>query len=76
MRQFSGRRCREARLAAGLKPEQLALCIDRSVYSVHQYERNSQVPSATVLAAIADTLNITMDSLLVDREAVADVVAA
>lgn len=73
-RQFSGQRLRAARQAAGLKPEQLALLIDRSVYSIHQYERDVQVPSVSVLAAIAATLDVSMDSLLTARE-VADVAA-
>lgn len=65
-RQFSGRRLRAARITAGLKPEQLALRVGRSVYSVHAYERGVQVPSARALAALADALDITVDSLLTD----------
>lgn len=75
-RTFSGRRLRETRLAAGLKPEQLALRIDRSVYSIHQYERGVMVPSAEVLGRLADTLGVAIDDLYEHPAAVADAVPA
>lgn len=62
-RQFSGARLRAARLTAGLKAEQLAVGIDRSVYSVHQYERGVAAPSAPVLGALADVLGCRIDDL-------------
>lgn len=62
-RTFSGARLRQARLAAGFKPEQLAVRIDRSVYSVHQYERGIAFPSAPVLGALADVLRCRIDDL-------------
>ncbi|MGX6607479.1 helix-turn-helix domain-containing protein [Micromonosporaceae bacterium Da 78-11] len=70
---FSGRRLRERRLAAGLKAEQLALGINRSVWTVHQYERGSACPSAPILGAIADELSCSIDDLYGDpvREVIA-----
>jgi transcriptional regulator with XRE-family HTH domain len=62
-RQFSGTRLRAARIAAGLKPEQLALRIDRSVYSIHQYERDAVSPPAPVLGALAEAFGCTIDDL-------------
>lgn len=54
---FCGPRLREARIAAGLRPEQLALHIGRSVYSVHEYERGRVHPSTESVHQIAETLN-------------------
>lgn len=62
-RMFSGRRLRDARIAAHLKPEQLALRIGRSVFSVHAYEIGRAQPSVTVLASIADVLGVATDAL-------------
>ena len=70
-RKFSGQRLRTLRLAAGLKPERLALAVDVSVWTVHAYERGTVQPSTSVLVALADTLDTTVDSLL--TEAVANV---
>lgn len=71
-RQFSGSLLRQARRAAGLKPEQLALRIDRSVYSIHQYERGVAAPSTPVLGRLADVLDVKIDDLYNQSEAVAD----
>ncbi|MEV5689915.1 helix-turn-helix domain-containing protein [Micromonospora globbae] len=68
-RQFSGAQLRTARLRAGLKPEQLAVRIDRSVYSIHQYERGVALPSVPVLASLADALACPVDAFFI-REAV------
>lgn len=62
-RQFSGRRLRDARTAAGLSPERLALKIERSVFSIHSYECGRARPSIEALAAIADTLDVAVDAL-------------
>ncbi|MFI5931283.1 helix-turn-helix domain-containing protein [Actinoplanes sp. NPDC051494] len=69
-RTFSGPQLRARRVAAGLRPEQLALRIDRSVFSVHQYERGTAHPSVPVLGALADQLGCSIDDLFA-REAVA-----
>jgi transcriptional regulator with XRE-family HTH domain len=60
-RHFSGQRLRDARIAAGLKPEQLAILIDRSVWSVHEYERGRAFPSVGVLAALSVALHCSVD---------------
>jgi DNA-binding XRE family transcriptional regulator len=70
-RTFSGAHLRAARLNAGLKPEQLALRVDRSVWSIHVYERGAAAPSAAVLGALADSLGCRIDDLYA-REAVAN----
>jgi DNA-binding XRE family transcriptional regulator len=71
-RTFSGARLRQKRTAAGIKPERLALTIDRSVYSVHEYERGRANPSADVLGALADALNCPVDDFYAADEVLAD----
>jgi transcriptional regulator with XRE-family HTH domain len=73
VRTFSGARLRQQRIAASLKPEQLALAIDRSVYAVHEYERGRANPSADVLGALADTLDCPVDAFYTDEAVLADV---
>ncbi len=60
---FSGQRLREARTAAGLSPEQVAVSIGRSAYSVHEYERGRVRPSAATLGALAAILGCPVDAL-------------
>lgn len=66
---FDDRRVRNARLAAEVKPERLALCIDKSVYSVHRYEQGTITPSVEVGATMADVLGLNVDDLLTPWEA-------
>lgn len=68
-RRFSGALLREKRLAAGLRPERLAMLIDRSVFSVHQYERDTAKPSISALAACADTLGCSVEDFFVQEAA-------
>jgi transcriptional regulator with XRE-family HTH domain len=63
VRRFSGRRLREARIAAGKKPEQLAAEVSRTVFSIYEYERGRVLPSVPVLAQIADVLDVSVDAL-------------
>ena len=63
-RYFSGPRLREARKSAGLSPEQLAVNIGRSFYSVREWELGRVTPSVTTLAALADTLVRPVDDFL------------
>ena len=72
-RRFSGRRLREKRIAARLKPEQLGLRVDRSVYSIHQYERETALPSVSVLAALSAALGCPIDDLFTTDQEVAGV---
>jgi len=58
---FSGRLLRRARVAAGLKQERLAMIVERSVYSILEYERGRTVPSVPVLAALATALRCGVD---------------
>lgn len=62
-RSFSGARLRQARLAAGLSPEQLAVRIDRGVFSINGYERGTRNPSASVLGKLAVALACPIDAL-------------
>ena len=57
-RHFSGRRLRESRKAAGISIELLAIAIERSGYSIHEYERGRVTPPITVIAAIALPLSV------------------
>jgi transcriptional regulator with XRE-family HTH domain len=68
-RYFSGPRLREARKSAGLSPEQLAVNIGRSFYSVREWELGRVTPSVATLAALADTLGCTVDGLLTEEAA-------
>lgn len=58
MRKFSGRRLQEERTAIGLRPEAVALAIDRSVYSLSGYEAGRIDPPASVVAALAEKLGV------------------
>lgn len=66
---FSGQRLRDARSAAGLKPEQLAVKIDRSVYSIHEYERGRVTPPVDVLVRICVALGRRLDDFLEEEAA-------
>lgn len=74
-RQFSGSALRSARLAAGLSAERLAFAIERSVYSVHQYERGVSLPSVPVLGALSTVLDIRVDDLFTSEREVSAGVA-
>lgn len=71
-RSFSGQLVRTRRLAAGYKPEQLALRIGRSVWSVLQYERGAVLPPAPVLGTLADQLSCTVDDFFTRESGAAD----
>ncbi|MGW2169022.1 helix-turn-helix domain-containing protein [Streptomyces sp. NPDC001705] len=68
-RYFSGPRLRNARKSAGLSPEQLAVSIGRSFYSVREWELGRVTPSVATLAAVADTLGCSVDDLLTEEAA-------
>ncbi|WP_042389696.1 helix-turn-helix domain-containing protein [Streptacidiphilus melanogenes] len=68
---FSGQLLREKRIAAGIRPELLALQIDRSVWSVAEYERGTVQPPIPVLSRIADVLGCALTDLLTDTTATA-----
>ena len=60
----------DARRAANLRPEQLAVAIDRSAFQVQSYEAGRATPPVNVLARIADTLDRPVDAFLAEPEAV------
>ena len=60
-RKFSGAACRAKRVAAGLRPEYVALQIHRTHYAVSSYELDRCVPSTTILAAMADLYGCAID---------------
>lgn len=64
MTRFDGHNLREARIAAGLRPEQVALAIGKSVYTVHEYERGRVTPPADSIAALSRLLGVSADHLL------------
>ncbi|WP_327654776.1 helix-turn-helix domain-containing protein [Streptomyces sp. NBC_00483] len=66
---FSGPRLRNARMSAGISPEQLAINVGRSFYSIREYEMGRVTPSVATLAAIADTLGTSVDALLTEEAA-------
>lgn len=59
-----GENLRAARRAQGLKSEQVALAIGKSVYSVHSYENGRVSPPAHVLVSLSRLLGVSVDSLL------------
>ncbi|WP_416978664.1 helix-turn-helix transcriptional regulator [Streptomyces sp. T028] len=67
-RHFSGQRLREARTAAGLSPEQLALNVGRSFHTISAYERGLAQPPICVAARLADAVGRCIEDLL-DEEA-------
>ncbi len=66
---FDGQRLRDARIAAKLRPEQLAVMVERSVFTIHAYERGTIHPPINVLAQVAERLGRSVDDFLAeDRE--------
>lgn len=72
-RMFSGRRARDRRDAAGVPVELAALTVQRSAYSVHEYEMGRVTPPTPVLAQLADLYGCTIDDFfeVVTADAVA-----
>lgn len=63
-RKFSGARCRQLRHDAGLRAENVAIAINRSYYSIVEYEYGRAIPSVPVLIALADFYDCPVDDLL------------
>ena len=61
-----GKRIREARLKKKMTQDQLSEKADISLYYLGEVERGTKTPSLKVLIAIADTLGVSIDSLLRD----------
>ncbi len=66
-RYFNGQRFRDARIAANLRPEQVAHLVGRSVFTIHAYERGDIHPPINVLAQVADILGRPLDDFLVEE---------
>ncbi len=60
---FSGSKLRELRRAIGISPTDLAYRVNRSYNSIRAYETGTVVPPPEVVQAIADVLNLPVDSL-------------
>jgi transcriptional regulator with XRE-family HTH domain len=67
---FSGTALRRIRKDAGQKAEQLALAVDVSVYSIHQYERGTNYPTVPGVCRLADALGVPVGSLFEAEETV------
>jgi transcriptional regulator with XRE-family HTH domain len=70
--QFSGKLLRRARVAAGLKQDRLATLIDRTVFTIYEYERDRSTPTVAVLASLAMTLGVGVEEFFADVEADGD----
>jgi DNA-binding XRE family transcriptional regulator len=68
-REFSGQRLRKLRLTAGLKPEHIAIRIDRSTYSVREYELGRVTPSTEIVGKLADLFDCPVDDLFIATDA-------
>lgn len=66
-RTFSGPRLRDARIAAGLSPEQLAIAVGRSVHSIQSYQIGRVSPPLHVLSLLAQALDVDVTDLF-ERE--------
>lgn len=65
---FSGPLLREAREAAAVPLERLALDIGRSAYSVQEYERGRVTPPTDVVTAMADRLGCSIELFFESHE--------
>ena len=67
MMAFSAQRLRDARTAAGLTPEHVAVATGRSSFSVREWERGRVTPPTPLLGQIAAALSIDVADLF-ERE--------
>lgn len=58
MQRFSPARLRSARVAAGQRPEQLAVAVDRSTESIRGYELGRIDPPAAMVAKLAAAVGV------------------
>jgi len=56
MTTFSPDRLREARLAAGMTPEALAVALGMSSFSTREWERGRVTPRTAIVGRLADAL--------------------
>ena len=62
-RRFSGRRMCEHRTARGLRHEHLALTLNRTAATLARYESGAILPTADLVGALADALEVPVDAL-------------
>ena len=67
-RRFSGARCRQKRSDAGVRAETVAIAINRSYYSVLEYERGRVIPSLSTAIGLADFYDCPVDDLLEEAD--------
>lgn len=67
-RTFAGHRLREIRRSRGIRTEYVAVVIKRCSRTVEGYERGSTNPPASIVAALADLLDIDVSELFTDTE--------
>ncbi len=60
---FSPRRLRDARIAAGLSPEHVAIATGRSSFTTREWERGRITPPTTALGQIAAVLGCSVADL-------------
>jgi len=63
MYSFSAGRLRDARTAAGLTPEHVAIACDRSSFTVREWERGRVTPPTDVVCLLAEVLAIPITGL-------------
>lgn len=67
-RAFSGRLLRQHRERAGLRCENVAVEVGRSVQAIWSYEREVVSPQVAILARLADLLGVTVEDFFEDRD--------
>lgn len=63
----AGERLRKARVTAGVSPEQVAIAVGRSAFTIHGYELGRIEPPIHVLAKIATLCGTTVGDILDER---------
>lgn len=66
----SGPRLRQARIAAGLSVEQIAITVGKSAHTIQGYELGRIEPPLHVLSTIADTYGCALGDILTEPMAV------
>ncbi len=63
MRKFSGQKVAEARKSRGLRHEHLAVTLNRTASTLARYESGAILPTADLVGALADALEVSVDDL-------------
>lgn len=69
VREFSGALVREKRQQAGLRPEHVAVKIERSAFVIYQYETDRTCPPAPILGRLADLFDCSVDDFYARKAA-------